>query len=757
MYFLSITGKVIIFFLCTISMVVVGLTAFFVREQEKTIIAQNQRAMAMMSANITSGIQSLMESGNALIVNAFVESVRRNSAILDFRILRTNGETAFLDNGTIDEMNRRLGGTMFTPRVQEFHERGLAADDAHLKKSLEEKRILSDPHLRDGQLVMTVLAPILPNERCFPCHGEGLKPLGIMLLTTSLAEAERDIHATRKEALVFGIGALIVVLPLLYWMMHRFLIRPLGRIEGSMERVAGGHLDERIIVPGRDEISRMAATFNAMANQLRRTYQGLWQERNKLRTVIHGVQEGIVVTDASGQVILVNEATERLLKKSATRIAEEGFIHLIDDPEYVGAFLEREGADMPTLLVYKGNALLFHASTLREDGVVIGSAALLRDVSEEMKLKEQFREIIRQAPFGIIVADDRGVIHVFNPASERIFGDWRGDMIGKNLTTLIPPGLHDVHRDRFMRYFQSGLPRTTVPHMFETTALRRDGSAFPIRLAVNSMMLEGGLAIVGMVSDITEEKRLLEDLIQSAKMAGLGSMVAGVAHEINTPVGIGVTAASELLERMLVFEGVVQSEGISEEELSECIASTRRLTKLTLDNLVRAAELVRSFKSVAVDQSNENLRTFRVREYVESTLLTIHHELRHTRLHIEILCDERLEIRCHPGALSQILINLIINSKVHAFAPDTPGEVILEFQAVGDRLRLIYRDNGKGMSEEVRQRIFEPFFTTRRDLGGSGLGMHIVYNLATRTLGGSISCQSAPGCGITVIIDIPLT
>ncbi|MBF0417516.1 MAG: HAMP domain-containing histidine kinase, partial [Magnetococcales bacterium] len=157
-----------------------------------------------------------------------------------------------------------------------------------------------------------------------------------------------------------------------------------------------------------------------------------------------------------------------------------------------------------------------------------------------------------------------------------------------------------------------------------------------------------------------------------------------------------------------------------------------------------------------VDQSSEKARTFRLRDYVESTILTMHHDLRSCKLRIRIHCDENLVLNTDPGAISQIVINLINNSRIHAFEPDEAGEVILEFQAMGDRLHFTYRDNGKGMLEETRQRIFEPFYTTRRDLGGSGLGMHIVYNLATQSLGGSISCQSAPGCGITIQMEWPL-
>ncbi len=165
---------------------------------------------------------------------------------------------------------------------------------------------------------------------------------------------------------------------------------------------------------------------------------------------------------------------------------------------------------------------------------------------------------------------------------------------------------------------------------------------------------------------------------------------------------------------------------------------------------------MRSFKAVAVDQSSGEQRTIPLRQYVESVVLAMHHELRHTKLTVTVLCPDDLRIRSYPGAFSQIVINLINNSRIHAFEPEQPGQVILEFSTPDERLHFCYRDNGKGMDESCRHRLFEPFFTTRRDLGGSGLGMAIVYNLVTQTLGGTISCQSTPGCGIVLTMDFPL-
>ncbi|MBF0181739.1 MAG: PAS domain S-box protein [Magnetococcales bacterium] len=489
--------------------------------------------------------------------------------------------------------------------------------------------------------------------------------------------------------------------------------------------------------------------------------------------VIENTPCGIIAVDAQGVIQIFNHAAERLFGYRKDEICGEQIIRLVPFP-LRGISQDLMQCCIDTNYLHILGQMPFEAEALRRDGSVFpirlainrmamadGSSfiGMIVDMTEEKRLFDEVvqleRTIIESAPFGIVVADNEERIQVFNAAAEQLFGYHRDEIIGQPVSVLVPQGMLPRHITGFQHHLEAE-SRIRGNTAFESEACRKDGTLFPIRLAVNRMMMGGYLSFVGMIYDISEEKRLYDGLVQSEKMAGLGSMVAGVAHEINTPVGIGVTAASELEERTHAFVELLHGEGISEEELDTFVASTRRLAGMIRLNLERAADLVRSFKSVAVDQSSEKLRTFKVREYVESAVLTLHHELRHTKLIVIVSCAMDLEVRSHPGAFSQIVINLINNSRIHAFAPDETGQITMEFQEVGDRLHFTYRDNGKGMSEETRSHIFEPFYTTRRDLGGSGLGMHIVYNLATRTLGGTIACQSAPGCGMSILIDIPM-
>ena len=254
---------------------------------------------------------------------------------------------------------------------------------------------------------------------------------------------------------------------------------------------------------------------------------------------------------------------------------------------------------------------------------------------------------------------------------------------------------------------------------------------------------------------IDELRRTQAELIENEKMASLGRLVAGVAHEINTPLGIGVTAASHLeatfgsIERMLGDS--------SSPELRTALAGARRCVELVMSNLAKAGQLVKSFKQVAVDQANEVRRRVAVRRYLEEILASLHPRLKSTPHKVELDCPADIELDTFPGALYQIAANLILNALLHAFDSDRPGLIRISVIAVGDAIELVFADDGKGMSEEIRRRAFEPFFTTRRGSGGTGLGLHLVYNLVTQVLRGTIVCTSAPGHGTQFRIRVPMT
>ncbi len=260
----------------------------------------------------------------------------------------------------------------------------------------------------------------------------------------------------------------------------------------------------------------------------------------------------------------------------------------------------------------------------------------------------------------------------------------------------------------------------------------------------------------------SELSQTLEDLksaqnklVESEKMAALGGLVAGVAHEINTPIGIGITAASLLAEKVTKFIELYTNSPIKRSELEKFLDTAMQSSNMILSNLTRAADLIHSFKEVAVDQSSELKRTFKVKQYLEEILTSLTVKLRRTKHKVEIKCDENIVLDSYPGVLCQIVTNLVLNSLIHAYDGEEEGILTFEFKLEGDRLIFEYADNGKGIPPENLSKIFEPFFTTKRGQGGTGLGLHIIYNLVTQKLNGTIICESQVDKGTRFTIEFP--
>ncbi len=250
-------------------------------------------------------------------------------------------------------------------------------------------------------------------------------------------------------------------------------------------------------------------------------------------------------------------------------------------------------------------------------------------------------------------------------------------------------------------------------------------------------------------------KETQEQLIESEKMASLGGLVAGVSHEINTPLGICVTAASHLDEKNMEIAAGFKTGNIKKSNFEEYLDNSRQTLKIIMSNLNRASELVRSFKEVSVDQSSENKRDFELKEYLSEVILSIKPRLKKSSHKVEMDCEHQIFCVTYPGAISQIITNFIVNSLVHAFNDEKPGTIRIAAYSSDENVNIVYKDDGGGMNEEVRSKIFEPFFTTKRGKGGTGLGMHIVYNLITQKLKGKIVCESKEGDGTTFVVTFP--
>ena len=255
---------------------------------------------------------------------------------------------------------------------------------------------------------------------------------------------------------------------------------------------------------------------------------------------------------------------------------------------------------------------------------------------------------------------------------------------------------------------------------------------------------------------LDELKATQHQLLESEKMAALGGLVAGVAHEINTPLGVTVTAASHLQEQARRIGNLAAANSLTAEAVEQFQLAANESSEIILRNLNRADRLIRSFKQIAVDQSSEERRTIELGAYLNEILISLGPALRKTPHRVCVDCPAPVSLNTYPGAIYQIVSNLLMNSVHHAFAPGQAGDITINVKQIGHEVEFTYRDNGRGMDDNVRARIFEPFFTTRRGEGGSGLGMHVVYNLVTQLLGGRIHVASSPGAGAAFEIVLPL-
>lgn len=255
-----------------------------------------------------------------------------------------------------------------------------------------------------------------------------------------------------------------------------------------------------------------------------------------------------------------------------------------------------------------------------------------------------------------------------------------------------------------------------------------------------------------------ELKMAMLEVTRTEKLAALGSLVAGIAHELNTPLGSTLTIISTMQESLTKFNTALSSGGITKQQLTDFIAEQQEGINITLRSLHHAIDLVMSFKQVSVDQTSDKRREFVFDTLVNDILLTIKPILKKTKHTIKLDIDKQLKFDSYPGALGQVLTNLINNAVIHAFDPADAGVITIKASKKADSLVLSVADNGIGVAENIMPRLFDPFFTTKLGQGGSGLGLNIVYTLVTNVLHGTVTANNrpAPKHGLVVELVIPL-
>ncbi len=390
--------------------------------------------------------------------------------------------------------------------------------------------------------------------------------------------------------------------------------------------------------------------------------------------------------------------------------------------------------------------------------VPMGYVLTYTDITEQvsaqqqaLKTSEKLIEIFETSPVGIgitLAADDS--IRWINSCGAKLLGFNECDeVIGYSaLNCWTSP----EQRTTFIKAFeQSGSVKAR-----EVQLKNSQGKPFWCYLSWYAIEFEGQDCILYWMYDITLKKEVQRQLFDSEKLASLGRLVAGVAHEINTPIGVGITATTYMQHKTEAFLEGLESGTLSKKGLHEYLKSTAEGLDITFNNLKSAANLVESFKQVSVDRISEKPRVIGLHRYFKDIIQSLHPKIKKAAVSLDLKCDQDCSFHTYPGALSQIIANLISNSIIHGFESQANGMININLKGVeGKEIQIEYQDNGIGIPSDIVYKVMDPFFTTKRQNGGTGLGLSIVHNIVVDKLHGTIKLTSHLGEGIRILIAIP--
>jgi PAS domain S-box-containing protein len=398
--------------------------------------------------------------------------------------------------------------------------------------------------------------------------------------------------------------------------------------------------------------------------------------------------------------------------------------------------------------------------TERTEALREANEKLLKENEERKRIEKdlresekRFRELADFLPQPVYEMDMKGKIKYMSHVGYEMAGYTKEELKEIGYFEKI---IHPDDRERFHQNMGLLISGKKAPPS-EYTLISKQGALIPLNLYVAAIVKQGKVSgLRGIAVDLRIRKKEEKELVQYEKMTALGNLVAGVAHEINTPLGIGITASTFLEDSTVKYLIKLNAGDATEADTRKFADIVSEASSLIYSNLKRAADQVNSFKTVAVDQASGEFRSFGIKNYINDVLLSLRPKYKRTGHHISLNCPEDLEIYSSPGAFSQIITNLIINSLDHGLSDREAGQMVIDIKRDGQSLLFHYADNGKGMKKETSERIFEPFYTTSKKNGGTGLGMHIVHTIVTQTLKGTIECHSTEGIGTEFLMQVPM-
>ena len=542
----------------------------------------------------------------------------------------------------------------------------------------------------------------LKEER--PIYLDG-KIIGKVSLEMTTEFVNRDLFDDIVRLAAGLVAQVFFSFALIWVLFDRRIVRPIQILQAATAKLASGKLDEPLVLQRQDEIGNLASGLNQMRLNL-----------------------GQLISEREQQnILLQQELKERLRVEQALRDTEQKFIGIFQASPVAMSVLRK---NIQYRVVDVNDAWVrqfaWSAETILSDlGIQENLWRNPEDYTQVLRLLERDGELQSFEAWLRCGIEDKTLLCQISGRLIRV-----GD---EPLLILVQEDITEKRQNE-----------KDILNMNVTLERRVSERTHELEEANNE------LTVV-----LENLQRAQQELLRTEKMAALGSLVAGVAHELNTPIGTSVTVASTLQEQT---DDILQqySLGLRKSSLEEYLKNARMGTDLLLRNLSKASELVTSFKQVAVDRTSANRRVFALHEMVSELILTLGPMIRKTKHEVVSDIPEKMMMDSYPGAMGQVMTNLINNAFIHAFGGDGRGTVMISARFFDvDRIEIVVKDNGKGILPVNLGRIFDPFFTTRLGQGGSGLGLNIVYNLIKDVLGGDISVDSVVGKGTTFTILLP--
>ncbi len=519
----------------------------------------------------------------------------------------------------------------------------------------------------------------------------------MLVLTTARIHSER-ISDLRKMALALA-AQVAISFALIWWLFEVRLMRPLHKLQNGAQRLARGDLSKPLQWTRADEMGSLSQGLDAM--------------RTKLATLI--AERDQKNADLQAQL------EERKAMEAALQLSQAQF-ESIFNASPVAISVSHLGEDSRIADVNGAWLALFG----RTRDSVMGTSGLENNTWCDLNDRKLLFETVQR----------EGRIRRFTAWMQR--GEGQDDMLCDISGRVLTFG---------------GAPLLILSYDDITQKQRNEAEIVKLNATLEQRVRDRTQELTHALTQLTVAK---DELVRSEKLSALGALVAGIAHELNTPIGNSLTVASTLQDHTRRFTTEAEK-GITRTRLQEFVRSTTQGAEILMSSLQHAADLVASFKQVAVDQTSVNRRRFNLQATVAEILMTLGPTLRKTSHTVQTELPDDIVLDSLPGPFGQIVTNLVQNALIHAFDGLDNGVITISARRQGaDWVEVSVRDNGCGVAAEHLGRIFDPFFTTKFGKGGSGLGLNIVYNLATSTLGGRIRVESTPGQGTCFTLDLPL-